>query len=163
MPSKYQAEWKAFSKNEAYWDEVLVGRMIFSSAYDAITPARVTSADGPGPVARYSITLDTKVVVYLPGDPDWDDLELIARAPARARRVMQRIQRIVWDDVGIAELVLEFGTIKLDKTWNGRGRLWIQDGWARAGTTSDPTPGVDPIAEEVDKQILERRSMKGRP
>lgn len=32
--SKYQAEWQANSKNEAFWNEVLVGRKIVSLTWD---------------------------------------------------------------------------------------------------------------------------------
>lgn len=32
--SKYESEWKANSKNEAFWNEVLVGRKIVSITWD---------------------------------------------------------------------------------------------------------------------------------
>ncbi len=52
MASKYKAEWKENSLNEAFWAEVLVGRKITAIAFDEHGIS--------------GLTLDSGEVVYLP-------------------------------------------------------------------------------------------------
>lgn len=48
--SKYKAEWKPFSKNEEFWNEVLVGRKIVNITWDdnGITGVTLDSGEWVG-------------------------------------------------------------------------------------------------------------------
>lgn len=126
MASKYKAAWVAGELNTEFWNEVLVDRRIRTATYEN---------------GRFSVVLDTGEIVYFSGELGWDQLDMIAPAPAGP--VGQKIAALEWDATGISALCLEVGRIVLDR--ETPGRLCIRD---------DPSePPVDPAKEAIQRVI----------